>query len=106
MSATQNAVAAITYAAQGGFPAGSVVDHILVTCTAHTPANSPPSQTVPPATATVTFVNLTPDTYVVAAQAFPATGTGFGTAVQASITITSTATVSLSLPSAVALSQP
>ena len=106
MSTTQNALVSVTYAAVAGFPAGSAVDHILVTATAGTPANSPPAQSVAPNTPSVTFVNLAPDTYVIKAQAFPASGVGFGTAVTTTITITSTATVSLQLPSALVANQP
>ena len=107
MSTTQNAVASITYADVAGFPAGSVVDHVLVTCDGTVTANSQPSQTVPPGTVTVTFANLTPDTYTLTAQAFsPVSGSGYGTAVSTTITITSTATISLSLPASMSASQP
>jgi hypothetical protein len=106
MSTTQNALVSVSYAAVSGFPAGSVVDHILVTATASNPANSPPSKSVAPNTASVTFTNLTPDTYTLTAQGFPASGAGYGTAVSTTITITSTAPISLQLPSSITVTQP
>jgi hypothetical protein len=107
MSTTQNAAVAVNYAPVPGFPAGSAVDHILVTATASNPANSPAPQSVAPDTSEVTFANLAPDTYVFTAQAMPATGAGFGSPVaSAPLTIVAPATVSLSLPQAVSASQP
>jgi hypothetical protein len=107
VSQTQNAVFAISYAAVAGFPAGSVVDHVNVTITGSATGNTTPqSQNVPPATASVTFTNLTPDTYTYSVQGMPASGAGYGTAVTGTFTITSVATISLNLPSAVAVTQP
>ena len=40
------------------------------------------------ATASVTFSNLTPDTYTFTAQAFSASGPGFGTAVSTTLVLT------------------
>ena len=104
MSNTQDALLAITYTSFSA-PLGSVVDHIEVTATASVPANSPPAQSVPAGTPTVTFSNLTPDTYTFAVQAFPATGPGYGSPVTATLTITAT-TVTLQIPGTVAVSQP
>ena len=39
---------------------------------------------------TVTFSNLTPDTYTFTAQAFPATGAGFASPVTATLVVTGT----------------
>ena len=106
MPTTQNALVSIAYSDVAGFPADAVVDHITVTCSGSNPANSAPAQAVPPATATVTFANLTPDTYTITAQGFPATGAGWGSPVSTTITIKSTATISLSLPATLTASQP
>lgn len=106
MPTSQDCDVAVTYAPVSGFPAGSVVDHITFVATGTNPANNPPPQSVPPNTASVVFKNLTPDTYTIVAQGFPASGAGWGTAVSTTITITSTATVSLQLPSALTATQP
>lgn len=104
MSTTQNAVLDITLGAFTA-PTGSVVDHITIVATAATPANSPPNQSVPPSTTTVTFSNLTPDTYTFTAQAFPASGPGFGSAVSTTLVVTGT-TVTLQIPVAITATQP
>ena len=106
MPTTQNAVVTIAYSDVPGFPADAAVDHITVTCAGSNPANSARAQAVPPSTATVTFANLTPDTYTISAQGFPATGAGYGTAVSTTLTIKSTATISLSLPATLTAAQP
>lgn len=100
-----NAVLSISFGDVPGFPAGSIVDHVLVTASAVDPANSPAAQSVAPATASVTFANLNADTYTFTAQAFPAAGSGFGAPVSVVFTITAPATVSLSLPSDMSASQ-
>jgi hypothetical protein len=104
MSTTQDADLSLTY---GPFtaPAGSVVDHIVVTATASVPANSPPPQNIAPRTATVTFSNLTPDTYTFTAQAADASGNLFGTPATTTLAITAT-TVTLQVPSAITATQP
>jgi hypothetical protein len=104
MSTTQNAVLAVAYVSLTA-PAGSVVDHVTITATALTPANSPPNQSVPPGTTAVTFSNLTPDTYTFTAQAFPASGPGFGTAVSTTLVVTGT-TVILQIPGTLSATQP
>lgn len=104
MATTQNAVLTITYV-NFTAPAGSVVDHIMLTAVAANPANSQPAQSVPPGTATVTFNNLTPDSYTFSAQAFPASGPGFGTPVSTTFTVTGT-TVTLQIPGTLDVSQP
>ena len=108
MSTTQNAALSIAYNSVAGFPAGSVVDHINVALTAkNNTANTPPAKNVAPGTANVTFTGLAPDTYQIAVQAMPATGSGFGTPASGSITITQVnTTISLSLPSTVTATQP
>lgn len=104
MSTTQNAVLSIGYVSFTA-PAGSVVDHVTVTATAANPANSPPNQSVPPGTTSVTFANLTPDTYTFSVQAFPASGPGFGSAVSTTIVVTGT-TVVLQIPGTLSATQP
>lgn len=104
MSTTQNAVLTIGYVSFTA-PIGSTVDHIEVTATAANPANSPPPQSVAPGDTSVTFTNLTPDTYTFTVQAMPASGPGFGTPVSATFTITST-TVTLQIPGSLDVSQP
>lgn len=104
MSTTQNAVLSIAYVSFTA-PAGSVVDHVTISATAANPANSPPNQSVPPGTASVTFSNLTPDTYTFSVQAFPASGPGFGSAVSATLVVTGT-TVTLQIPGTVTATQP
>lgn len=104
MSTTQNAVLSVTYV-DFVAPAGSVVDHVTITATASNPANSPPNQSVPPGTASVTFSNLTPDTYTFTAQAFPSSGPGFGSAVSTTLVVTGT-TVTLSIPGTLSATQP
>lgn len=98
-----NANIAITYTDVPGFPAGSVVDHIVVTVVGT--ANSLPNmQAVPPGTASVSF-DLAADDYTVSAQGFPVTGPGFGQAVTTAFSITAPATISLSLPATVSATQ-
>ena len=104
MSTTQNAVLTVAYVSFTA-PPGSVVDHVTVTAAASNPANSPPNQSVPPGTASVTFNNLTPDTYTFTAQAFPASGPGFGTPVSTTLTVTGT-TVTLQIPGTLTATQP
>ena len=104
MSTTQNAVLTIGYVSFTA-PAGSVVDHITVTCAAANPANNQPAQSIPPGTTSVTFSNLTPDTYTFQAQAFPASGTGFATAVSTTLVVTGT-TVVLQVPGTLSAAQP
>lgn len=99
-----SAVVSVSYAVVDGFPPGSVVDHILVTCVGAS-TGAQPSQTVPPGTTTATFTALAPDTYTFTAQGFPAAGAGFGTAVSTTLTVTAPATVSLNLPSTLSAAQ-
>jgi hypothetical protein len=94
----QNATCTITYALVPGFPAGSVIDHIKVTCVGATTGSTTTPLQLAPGAATAVFASLAPDTYTFTAQGFPATGAGFGTAVSATLTISTAATVSLSLP--------
>jgi len=98
-----NANIAISYTDVPGFPAGSVVDHIIVTVVG-TANTLPNMQAVPPGTASVSF-DLAADDYTVSAQGFPATGPGFGLAVSTTFTITAAATISLSLPASLAATQ-
>jgi hypothetical protein len=98
-----SATLTITYANVAGFPAGSVVDHIKVTCTGTT-TGVQPVLSLPSSTASATYTVPGPDTYTFTAQGFPLTGGGFGTPVSATLTITSGTTVSLSLPAAMTVS--
>ena len=104
MSTTQNAVLTIGYVSFTA-PTGSVVDHITIVATAANPANNPPAQSVPPGTTSVTFSNLTPDTYTFTCQAFPSVGPGFGSAVSATLVVTGT-TVTLQIPGTLDATQP
>lgn len=101
-----NALVSIAYGDVPGFPVGSAVDHVAVTCIAVDPANSGLEQDVAPGTVDVTFANLNPDTYTFTAQAFSSAGVAYGTAVSTSLTIAVPVTVTLSLPSGVTASQP
>lgn len=95
----------ISYTDVPGFPAGSIVDHIVVTVTGTAAGNTLPNmQAVPPGTASVTF-DLIADDYTVSAQGFAADGTGFGKPVSTTFTITAAATISLSLPATVSATQ-
>jgi hypothetical protein len=100
-----NALISLVYSVIAGFPAGSVVDHILVTVTGATAGATPLSQKLAPDASSVTFANLPADTYTVTAQGFPAIGAGFGTPAGTTFTITAPATVSLSLPATVTAAQ-
>lgn len=104
MSTTENAVLTIDYVAFTA-PAGSVVDHIIIAATAENPANSPANQAVAPGTTSVTFDNLTPDTYTFTAQAFPATGPGYSSPVSTTLVVTSTSVV-LQIPGTLSAVQP
>lgn len=104
MSVTQNAAITITYT-NFAAPAGSVVDHITVTCLAANPANNQTPQSVPAGTTALTFNNLVPDTYTFAAQAFPASGPGFGSAVTTTLVVTGS-TVTLQIPGTLDATQP
>lgn len=89
---------AVAYSPVAGFPAGSKVDHIAVSITGSTPANSM-NQNVAPDTASVVFNNVTADTYSFSVSAVDAAGNTFGTPVTGTFTAVDT-TVTLSLPSA------
>lgn len=103
MSTTQNAVLTVAYTSFTA-PAGSVVDHISVTCVGATTGAQTPQQ-VAPGTASVTFSNLAPDTYTFTAQAFPATGAGYGSPVSTTLVVVST-TVTLQIPGTLSATQP
>jgi hypothetical protein len=104
MPTTQNAQLTIAYVPFSA-PPGSVVDHVTVAATASNPANNPPAQSVPGDTTSVTFTNLTPDTYTFVVQAFPQSGPGFGSPVQATLVITGTS-VTLQIPGTLDATQP
>lgn len=107
MSNTQNVIATIVYGDVPGFPAGTVLDHITATLTGSTAGAVPISQTVPPATANVTFASVPPDTYTYSVQGIDAGGNALGTAVTGSFTVgTPDQTVTLSLPASATLVQP
>ena len=100
-----DSVVSITYADSAAtFPAGTVVDHIVVSI-ADTAASPPVlvSQNVPAATATVTFANVAPGTYTATAQAVDATGAALGAAATATFTVAAPATISVSLPASVSV---
>jgi len=89
----------VSYSDVAGFPAGSVVDHVVVTATEAAGASL--TQSVAPGTASVTF-DLTPGTWDISAQGFPAVGAGFGKpAVLSGFVVAVPVTVTLSLPSAI-----
>lgn len=83
------------------FPAGTVVDHLVVSITGVT--NPTVAQKVAAAAPSVTFDNVQPDNYTYSVQAVDATGASLGTAVTGSFNVAAPATISLSLPSAVAV---
>jgi hypothetical protein len=91
----------IGYAAVPGFPAGSVVQAILVAMVGTNTANNQ-SQTLPPATATAVFNSVNPDTYTVTASGVDASGNTFGTPATATIVIAAPTTVTLELPTSIA----
>jgi hypothetical protein len=95
---------AIVYTDVPGFPAGSVVDHIVATVTG-TANTTPVTQNAPPGTASIVFPSLPADTYTFSVGGTDAAGTVFGTAVTGSFTITEPTTVTLSLPSTVDVTQ-
>lgn len=99
-------VGALTYADVPGFPAGSVLDHIVVsvTDTSVSPTTTV-SQNVAPGTASVSF-DLEAGSYSFTVAGVDASGVVFGTPVTGSFSVTAPATVSLSLPSAASFSQP
>jgi hypothetical protein len=94
----QNATCTITYASVAGFPAGSVVDHIKVTCVGAVTGATTTTLQLAPGAPTAVFSSLAADTYTFTAQGFPLSGAGFGTAVTATLVVGAGATVSLSLP--------
>ena len=100
-----NPVAYITYSDVGGFPAGTVVDHIVVALMDST-GKVTESQQVPAATSTVTFAGTyASGTYTIAAQGFGAASVPLASAaVSAPFTITTApVTITLSLPNAVSV---
>lgn len=96
-------VASVTYADVPGFPAGSKVDHVLVSIAGSSPASAQ-SQSVAPGTNSVVFSNVVPDSYTITVQAQDAAGNNFGSPVTGTFTATDT-TVTLNLPSAVTVAQ-
>jgi hypothetical protein len=101
-----NEVGAITYADVPGFPAGTVVDHILVTATdaAIPPVNPMLTQSVPEGTATVTFTGIAFGAYTFSVQAETAAGQPLGTAVTGKFTVVAPV-VTLSLPATAVFTQ-
>lgn len=88
----------VQFADQGGFPAGSAVDHLVLTVT------GPESSTVnlaPNATSASVTISAAGG-YTASVQAVDATGDHFGTAAIATFSIAAPATVTLSLPNALA----
>jgi hypothetical protein len=86
------------------FPAGSVVDHIVVSATGSAAGNTTPiTQSVPAQTAegtvSVTF-DLIPDTYILSAVAVDAAGNEFGAPVTFSKVVTSPS-ITLLVPTAI-----
>jgi hypothetical protein len=74
----------LTYHSQSGFPAGSSVDHVLVTATDR--AGGKTSFTAPGAPPSIQ-VDLPNGVFTFTAQAFPKTGSGYGSAVTVVIAI-------------------
>lgn len=98
-----NAIASIVYTDVPGFPAGSVVDHVVVTVTS---SGASQSQNVPPGTTSVTFENLADGDYTLSVAGVDASGNTLGTPATGSFTLsTGPTTVTLSLPASVTASQ-
>jgi len=94
---------AIAYADVAGFPAGSVVAHILATITGLvTPVAT---QIALPGSATISFANVPADTYTYSVSGVDGSNNTFGTAVTGTFVVTAPATVTLSLPATVTASQ-
>ena len=96
--------ASISYSPVPGFPAESVVDHIVVAITGSNPANSM-NQNVAPGATTAVFNNVSADSYTFSISAVDASGNTFGTPVTGSFTVTAAQPVTLSLPSAATFAQ-
>lgn len=86
----------VVYADVPGFPAGSVVSHIVATVTGAVSAAV--TQTVPEGTTSVIFPALGVDTYTYSIAAQDASGAVLGTAVTGTFAVSAPATVTLSLP--------
>lgn len=93
-----NANMAITYGPVGGFPLGTVLDHLRMTITGvSTPAQS---QSVPPNTSPIVFASVPADTYTYLLESIDSTGAVLATR-GGSFTVAAPATVTLQLPGAV-----
>lgn len=98
-----NIDAAITLSPVGGFPAGTVVNHLLLTAVGSNPANT--FSTNLPATATTgSLSGVAADTYAVTVQAQDINNTNLGPPAKGTITV-APPTITLNLPTAVSLSQ-
>jgi hypothetical protein len=99
-------VGTLTYADVPGFPAGTVVDHVVVSVsdTSVSPPTST-SQNVPPGTTSVTFADLDAGSYTFQVSAVDSSGVALGTPITGSFTVTAPATVTLNLPSAASFTQ-
>lgn len=95
-----NASLAISYSPVGGFPAGTVLDHIRVTITGNsTPAQS---QSVAPGVSPVVFANVPADTYSYQVDAVDGNGATL-TSRTGSFVVSAPTTVTLNLPSGVSV---
>lgn len=105
MSSTPQSVSASIVIGPVQFPAGSVVDHIVVSATGSAAGNTTPlTQNVPAQTAEgtvpVTF-SLIPDTYVLSAVAVDAGGNAFGAPATFTKVVSAPADVTLLVPTAI-----
>lgn len=98
-------VGVITYADVPGFPAGTSVDHIVVsvTDTSVSPTTTV-SQNIPAGTLSVSF-DLDAGSYTYTVAGVDGSGVVLGSPAQGSFAVTAPATVTLSLPSAASFSQ-
>ena len=99
-------VGSLSYADVPGFPAGTAVDHIVVsvTDTSVSPTTTV-SQNVAAGATSVTFADLDPGSYSYTVAGVDSSGVVLGTPVVGSFSVTAPATISLSLPSAASFSQ-
>ena len=94
---------AITYADSGPiFPAGTVVDHLVLTVT--DPTGKTATQSVAESAPSVSLSLTASGSYTASLQAVDVSGAALGAAVSTTFTIAAAAEVSLSLPSALTAS--
>jgi len=101
-----NINASISYANQGGFPAGTVIASIAAALVATQSANNQ-SASLTPGQTSLSFANVAADTYYVSLTAKDSAGnTVYGPVNSGNLTVTEPAsTITLSVPSNITLSQ-